>query len=44
MKSSKLVKYNRTLFVEEQDLDDRDEEVFDTTLSFDLSEINQLTV
>jgi hypothetical protein len=42
MKSSKHVKSNRTMSVEEQDLDDRDEEVFDTALYFDLFEIHQL--
>jgi hypothetical protein len=44
MKSSKPVKSNRTPFVQEQDLGDRDGEVFNTTLSFDLFEIHQLTV
>jgi hypothetical protein len=43
MKSYKLTKSGRTLTVEEQDLTNRVEEVFDTVLSqFDLYEIHQL--
>jgi len=40
MKSSKYEKSNRIVSVEEQDLADRDEEVFNTSLSFDLFEIH----